>query len=711
MNAPGANMVMNSVGGPVGGPMPINQANQGASRSSSDQEIQRRLNTYIYDYMCRNHHYELARQFLQCCPILEKKHEANGVDDSMDTDSKDEVKRPTDLPFPDIPSYSVENCFLLDWWNQFWDIFATRQQGNMNSLSGIYLTHNIVSSKQRAIQHQGMLRPNGDPNMMRPQYAMMPQGSNINMAKAALANNRSTPQQLQLQAKLMQNQAREGGNMDMGQRPQSPAGNMENGASSPSKRPRLDNTNGFNGPQMGPSGRGQPLQQPNMQGGGGPNNMMLQNGLTPDLASQQMNAFGGGPNMQQKFEMGASPAGSMPDGLDMMPNRGIPAGGAPPSQGNHALQDYQMQLMLLEQQNKKRLLMARQEQDNHNHVPVASGPGQGGGGGMGFAPNMSPSGSRAGPSPNPNEQLKRVAGTPKIGQPGVPGSPMNDIQNRQSPAPGFDPNQQMGPNAIQTQYFQQQMSNGMMGRAPSSHPPNFMSMPMGLAPSRAIQNGAGAHWGGQPGPQQQMPQQGNPGQQPQQMGNPQQRNTMPPPPAPQPEPPQPQRAQPSSPAPTQAPPTPSQSAKAAPKGKKETNPKKKAAPKNAKSANAAAAAENAEAAPPQAPSTPITPVHPTLGRPQQNGGPSQAANAPQQQPPVQPAPSVAPQMDANAAQFGALADNDNFSLDFAVGDTTDVFENLDFDTFLTNNEDNGFNDFNSLMNFGPDGVETGAGDV
>jgi hypothetical protein len=31
--------------------------------------------------------------------------------------------------------------------------------------------------------------------------------------------------------------------------------------------------------------------------------------------------------------------------------------------GNHALQDYQMQLMLLEQQNKKRLMMARLEQD------------------------------------------------------------------------------------------------------------------------------------------------------------------------------------------------------------------------------------------------------------------------------------------------------------------------------------------------------------
>ncbi|KAL8629316.1 hypothetical protein Q9189_004965 [Teloschistes chrysophthalmus] len=41
-------------------------------------------------------------------------------------------------------------------------------------------------------------------------------------------------------------------------------------------------------------------------------------------------------------------------------------GEAPPGERqdeNHALQDYQMQLMLLEQQNKKRLLLARQEQD------------------------------------------------------------------------------------------------------------------------------------------------------------------------------------------------------------------------------------------------------------------------------------------------------------------------------------------------------------
>ncbi len=40
-----------------------------------------------------------------------------------------------------------------------------------------------------------------------------------------------------------------------------------------------------------------------------------------------------------------------------------PPPGSAPAQGNHALQDHQMGLMLLEQQNKKRLLMARQDQD------------------------------------------------------------------------------------------------------------------------------------------------------------------------------------------------------------------------------------------------------------------------------------------------------------------------------------------------------------
>lgn len=63
--------------------------------------------------------------------------------------------------------------------------------------------------------------------------------------------------------------------------------------------------------------------------------------------------------------MAPAPPGAMrgPGG----PNATQQAGGS-----NHALQDYQMQLMLLEQQNKKRLMMERQEQDasGGNNMPV-----------------------------------------------------------------------------------------------------------------------------------------------------------------------------------------------------------------------------------------------------------------------------------------------------------------------------------------------------
>jgi hypothetical protein len=45
--------------------------------------------------------------------------------------------------------------------------------------------------------------------------------------------------------------------------------------------------------------------------------------------------------------------------------------------GNHNLQDYQMQVMLLEQQNKKRFMMARQEQDNMMPRTPGEGPPDG----------------------------------------------------------------------------------------------------------------------------------------------------------------------------------------------------------------------------------------------------------------------------------------------------------------------------------------------
>ena len=234
---------------------------------------------------------------------------------------------------------------------------------------------------------------------------------------------------------------------------------------------------------------------------------------------------------------------------------GMPAAPGQNQQGNHALQDYQMQLMLLEQQNKKRLLMARQEQDN-------IGPHQGN---PGFPAAMSPQGSRAGPSPNPADQMKR--GTPKLGQQGLPGSPMPEgimQQQRGSPAPNMNfPDPSLAPPG-QLPFYQQMPQNAMM-RPPSSHPgPGFNGQQPTPQQIEAMRNSQmnGQMNGGWRGPPQ-------PGMMPQPgmgvpMGNGPPRSQMPPPPAPSNEQPRPE---PSPSVSNQAPPTPNQTNKAGPKKK------------------------------------------------------------------------------------------------------------------------------------------------
>jgi hypothetical protein len=255
-----------------------------------------------------------------------------------------------------------------------------------------------------------------------------------------------------------------------------------------------------------------------------------------------------------------SPMNQGLDGQEIMFAPNQPRPGMPPQQpgqpqqGSHALQDYQMQLMLLEQQNKKRLLMARQEQDNISG-PHQQGQGQ-------FPPAMSPSGTRAGPSPNPADMKGR---TPKLGQQGLPGSPMPEgvMQQRASPAPNMNfPDPNLAPPGMPPQFYPQMPNNPMM-RPPSSHPgANFNGQQMTPQQMEAMRNGQmNGQWRGGP-PQPGMP------QQPQMMGGPmvggpQQRNQMPPPPAPTNE----QRPEASPAMSNQAPPTPNQGNKAGPKKK------------------------------------------------------------------------------------------------------------------------------------------------
>ena len=443
-----------------------------------------------------------------------------------------------------------------------------------------------------------------------------------------LFRSRSPQQLAQLhnknqQAQMLQHQAqREHMEMDMnGHRPQSPA-STEN-APSPSKRPRLEGSQ-VNGQQMAPNGRGQGQAIPG-QGNQQANVLLMQHGINPkSLTPAQYQSFQAqNPAVQAKSiqvyaqnlalhrSRSAMNNQGMPNGLmnpGVMPNQGdimppMPDGQGllmgeyynnngqmPPvrpgmqtpggQNGNHALQDYQMQLMMLEQQNKRRLIMARQEQDTMARADGQPGiPGQ-----PGLPPGTSPQDSRSGASPNPGEQMKR--GTPKMPQTGLPGSPSaadGMAPGRGSPASmGF--NGQMPPDMANPQFFHMKnMPEGMVApngmRPPSSNP--AFSGPQGAQSMDAMARqqqppGAGnrmpsGNW--QPGPQGQpmVPQQQQQpsGGQPQSVGTPQERNTMPPPQAPPAGGPTTGRTQPSSPQAAPAPPTPQQSNKPAPKGKKE----------------------------------------------------------------------------------------------------------------------------------------------
>lgn len=414
--------------------------------------------------------------------------------------------------------------------------------------------------------------------------------------------NSSQQQLAQFQkSQMMQHMQREQSDMDInGHHPQSPA-SAEN-APSPSKRPRLEGPH-MNGQQMTPNVRG---QGQGIRGQPNPQALLMQNGLNPrTMNPAQFQAFQPpGPAAQQKsiqvyphnlalhhsrsaLNNQGMPNGfmnpgvmtnqpdlvPMPDGQGVYPmgdiynangqqlaqfRAGMQTSGNP--HGNHALQDYQMQLMLLEQQNKRRLMMARQEQhgmrDGQPPVPgqpLPTGPMQGG---------------RTGTSPNPNEQMKR--GTPKLPQAGLPGSPSAGdpmAQNRNSPAAMLNGPQvapEMNP------FFMKSMQEGMMGpgmRPPSSNP--TFTGPQMNQPITALGNRVpSGQWQPQQGPQgQPMPPQQSPVNPPQPSGTPQERNAMPPPQAPPAGGANAGRASPQT--SNAAPPTPQQANKPAPK-KKET---------------------------------------------------------------------------------------------------------------------------------------------
>ncbi|ODA83015.1 hypothetical protein RJ55_01524 [Drechmeria coniospora] len=738
----------------------------------------------------------------------------NGADDAMDADSKDDIdsKLPQDLPPPKLPMPASDTSFLHEWFCLFWDIYNAQRAKGGNGTVNQYVAHTQQQSRLKQNQQQELLRqmrPGMDmaaqQQYMRNMQSMqngamgMKQG---NLARAAMANNQN-PQMMLQQAKQNQMQ-RDPSGMDANrERPSSPASG-EN-APSPSKRQRVDGGAPFNPNQPGAmmaNGRpgqvmaGQPLAaNPNAAAA---HHMLTVNGINPNsLNPQQFQNFINAPPAAQQKSIATYSQNLQQHHGSQMGNKQMPNAGGPQSKGspmmaqgpdgttmtafynpgdmsgpggirpgpggaqggsgsNHALQDYQMQLMLLEQQNKKRLMMARQEQDSipgslprEGQTPGAQGPN-----GQPF-PDASPQAMRTGASPNPADQMKR--GTPQMNNSGVPSPAPDGGQSRESPNPAMnfmgnhiDPN--MAPHFFNkgmegNMAAAQAQMNGM--RPPSSHPgqpfngqmtPQQMMVARQQQQQQQQQQGQqgqqpqpgqqqqGAHQQWQQGPNGQMMPQGmqqqqqqQPQPQPQQQGTPQQRS-MPPPSAPAVATNNRTTASPQQAA--AAPPTPNQSNKAAPKKKESKAAKDKraaaAAQKKASqnAANTAATPAGDNEPEPPTPATPMTPATSVFNKNVQNGGgaSAQATTAAPTVTAAAPAPTQGPPMpqqtQGDPNQNGAMSmDNFGSMVDFGTMELAnplqsgDVLNDFDFDSFLheDNNEPFDFNGFSTM-----EGGEIGA---
>ena len=146
------NMAGFNAGNPALGniPMPNNGPN-GAVRMAEhvdNNSVEAKLNTLIYSYFCEKGQYEPARALknsgVQFDPPIDG-GDVNGVDDSMHTDSKDNIdkNRPDDLP--NVKSAMDDGqggSFLLSWFALFWDIYFAQRKAPHSKTAALQYVQN-----------------------------------------------------------------------------------------------------------------------------------------------------------------------------------------------------------------------------------------------------------------------------------------------------------------------------------------------------------------------------------------------------------------------------------------------------------------------------------------------------------------------------------------------------------------------------------------
>jgi hypothetical protein len=142
---------MGAGGAALGGLALMNNGTNGTTpRNEEETDFEARLNTHIYGFFLKSENYDCARALLESGvnmepPVKRRDGDMNGIDDAMQTDSKEDMdsKRPSDLP--PVPGSADQPNFLLDWYSCFWDIFLARTKPSKATPQAMqYMQHTQV---------------------------------------------------------------------------------------------------------------------------------------------------------------------------------------------------------------------------------------------------------------------------------------------------------------------------------------------------------------------------------------------------------------------------------------------------------------------------------------------------------------------------------------------------------------------------------------
>lgn len=310
---------------------------------SSANNPKQLLNTYIYDFLVKNKLPQTAKTFVNEADISSQEENSGNSNTSPTSPGFLQYQKDNNLPIVKV-TMDAPQSFLFEWWQVFWDVFQAKNNNKQSSQVAMqYYQLQLMKQRQQL-----------DASTMNMMNVVNYQGNGTGTVNPM----QSQQQRLMMQYMRQQQQQQQ----NNGQPPPVPGQPPQ-----PSNQP----TNGqnLNGQQMY-------MMQNLPQNGIQQHAQNQMNNLRLQAAAQKQNDSNSpNPNVRpgsgnfppQNGQPGNFPP---PNGPVMRSNKEIEDSNQPAnhSRNANALQDYQMQLMLLEKQNKKRLDIARSSGNEGNLI-------------------------------------------------------------------------------------------------------------------------------------------------------------------------------------------------------------------------------------------------------------------------------------------------------------------------------------------------------